>query len=98
MHPRSGKLMFQIQHKIHPNTRNGNEKKRFETNVNQNENALPRTVDAADIVFTGALHTSSTNSFNWMTILKPTSRDQCSPSTCLKWKLNQHPINNRLSL
>ena len=29
-------------------------KKLFETNVNQNENALPRTVDAADI--TGALH------------------------------------------
>ena len=31
-------------------------KKPFETNVNQNENALPRTVDAADIVFTGALY------------------------------------------
>ena len=31
-------------------------KKLFETNVNQNENALPRTVDAADIVITGALH------------------------------------------
>ena len=31
-------------------------KKPFQTNVNQNENALPRTVDAADIVFTGALY------------------------------------------
>ena len=71
-------------------------KKLFETNVNQNENALPRTVDAADIVITGALHII-TNSFNWMTILKPTSRDQCSPSTCLEWELNQHPTNNRLS-
>ena len=70
-------------------------KKPFETNVNQNENALPRTVDAADIVFTGALYIMY--SFNWMTILKPTSRDQCSPSTCLEWELNQHPINNRLN-
>ena len=49
-------------------------KKLFEKNVNQNADALPRTVDA-DIDSTG-VPKSCTNSFNWMTILKPTSREQ----------------------
>ena len=71
-------------------------KKPFETNVNQNENALPRTVDAADIVFTGALYIMY-KQFQLDDNFKPTSRDQCSPSTCLEWELNQHPINNRLN-
>ena len=69
--------------------------KLFETNVNQNADALPRTVDA-DIVFTGAMCIMY-NSFNWTTVLKPTSREQCSLNTCLEWELNQHPIKNCLN-
>ena len=65
----------------------------FETNFNQNADALPRTVDA-DIVFTEH-HTSCTNNFNWTTILKSISREQFSPSMCLEWELNQHPIRAR---
>ena len=46
--------MFQIQHKIHSNARNGHAKL-LETNTNQSTDALPTNVDA-DIVFTGVRH------------------------------------------
>ena len=77
-------------------------RKVFGTNVSHNADALPRTVDVDCRCWTALSllehRKSCTNSFNRKTILKPTSREQCSPSTCLGQELNQHPIKNRSSL
>ena len=74
----------------------------FGTNVNYNADALPRTVDADCRCWTALSllehRTSCTSSFNQKAILNPTSREKCSPSTCLGRELNQHPIKNRSSL
>ena len=67
--------------------------KLFETNTNQSTDALPVSVDAA--VFAGAPQ-SCMDSFNWTIISKPTSKEHCYPSKCLKQELSQHPNKNRL--
>ena len=70
--------------------------KLFKRKVNQNADALPRTVDA-DIAFTGApyiMHKQIQLDDNFKTYHEGT----CNPSVCLEQELNQHLIKNRLSL